>query len=175
MLTKIGRVLDFVENLINGTLMSACIVVLFINVFARYLFSAASSWAEEAIRYAVIWVTFLGCSQCAKAGTHVGIDIVIQLMPQRFHRYFNALAQFLAAAFCAVATYAGWQATMLLQTTGQRSPAILMPMSIVYFAIPLGFALTCIRFLVAGVGALRDQGGGSLITDEKGNVDMSRM
>ena len=175
MYKTIEKVLDMGENFVNGTLMIACIVVLFVNVFARYLFSAASTWAEEAIRYAIAWVTFLGCSQCAKTGTHVGIDIFIQLMPEKSHRYFNALAQFIGAAFTAVCTYAGWQMTELVITTGQRSPAILLPMWIVYFSIPLGFALTTIRFIAAGVRILLNKGSGSMLTDEEGNVDMSRM
>lgn len=175
MLKKLEKVLDTGENAITGTLMIACILVLFVNVIARKFFSAASTWAEEAIRYAIIWVTFLGCSQCAKTGTHVGIDLLIQAMPQKLQRYFNALAQFLAAVFTAVCTYAGWQALQLILTTGQRSPAILMPMWIVYFSIPLGFLLTTIRFIVAGINILRDKGSGGMLTDEEGNVDMSRM
>ena len=175
MFKKLEKILDTGENAITGTLMIACIIVLFINVIARKFFSAASTWAEESIRYAIIWVTFLGCSQCAKTGTHVGIDLVIQAMPKGLQRYFNALAQFIGAAFTAVCTYAGWEATQLVLTTGQRSPAILMPMWIIYFSIPLGFALTTIRFIVAGIGMLRNKSSGGMLTDEEGNVDMSRM
>ena len=175
MYKKIETVLDHCENFINGTLMGASVIVLFVNVFARYLFSAASTWAEEAIRYAIVWVTFLGCSQCAKTGTHVGIDIFIQILPQGCQRFFTALGQFIGAAFCAIATYCGIEATNLVLSTWQRSPAIMMPMWIIYISIPIGFALTTLRFIVAGINILLDKGAGGMLTDEEGNVDMSRM
>ena len=175
MLKTIDKYLTHAENLINGFLILAGVLVLFVNVIARGVFHAASSWAEEAIRYSIIWVTFFGGSQCAKMGNHVGIDLVIQLMPKKAQKYFNAIGQFIAAIFCAACIYAGWQATNLVLGTMQRSPAMLLPMWIVYISIPLGCLLMTIRFTVAGVRTLSDKSGGSLLTDESGNIDMNKL
>lgn len=82
MLNKLEKGLTHAENAVNGFLILAGVLVLFVNIIARAVFHNASSWAEEAIRYAIIWVTFFGGSQCAKAGNHVGIDLVIQVLPQ---------------------------------------------------------------------------------------------
>ena len=57
----------------------------------------------------------------------------------------------------------------------QRSPAMLLPMWIVYISIPLGCLLMTIRFTVAGVRTLSDKSGGSLLTDESGNIDMNKL
>lgn len=141
----------------------------------RYFFHAASSWAEEAIRYSIIWVTFIGGSQCAKQGSHVGIDLVVQFTPAGMRRYLQALGQFIAAAFTLLCLYAGYQATSLIITTSQRSPAMLMPMWIVYISIPIGCALMTIRFIVAGIAYLRDENSNSLIADEDGNVDLNKL
>ena len=76
MLNKIDKVLTHVENAITGSLFIASLLVLGWNIIMRKVFHNASTWAEEAIRYAIIWVTFVGSSQCAKSGNHVGIDIL---------------------------------------------------------------------------------------------------
>lgn len=88
MLNKLEKGLTHAENAVNGFLILAGVLVLFVNIIARAVFHNASSWAEEAIRYSIIWVTFFGGSQCAKAGNHVGIDLVIQVLPQNIQHIF---------------------------------------------------------------------------------------
>ena len=80
MLNKIDKVLTHVENAITGSLFIASLLVLGWNIIMRKVFHNASTWAEEAIRYAIIWVTFVGSSQCAKSGNHVGIDILVEAL-----------------------------------------------------------------------------------------------
>lgn len=174
MLKTIDKYLSYAENVINGTLILGGVIVLFWNIIMR-AFHAASSWAEEAIRYSIIWVTFLGSSQCAKLGNHVGIDLVVQMMPEKVQRYFNALSQFIAAIFVAACVYAGWQAMDLVITTSQKSIAMQMPMWIVYICVPLGCALMAIRFVVAGIGFLLNKNSGSLLADEEGNIDLNKL
>lgn len=82
MLNKIDKVLTHVENAITGSLFIASLLVLGWNIIMRKVFHNASTWAEEAIRYAIIWVTFVGSSQCAKSGNHVGIDILVEALPK---------------------------------------------------------------------------------------------
>lgn len=174
MLNKLEKGLTHAENAVNGFLILAGVLVLFVNIIAR-VFHNASSWAEEAIRYAIIWVTFFGGSQCAKAGNHVGIDLVIQVLPQNIQHIFYALAQFVAAIFCGFCTWAGWEATQLVIQTSQKSIAMLMTMWIVYISVPLGCLLMAIRFLVAGINYLRNTNNSSLILDEEGNVDLNKL
>lgn len=82
MLNKIDKVLTHVENAITGSLFIASLLVLGWNIIMRKVFHNASTFAEEAIRYAIIWVTFVGSSQCAKSGNHVGIDILVEALPK---------------------------------------------------------------------------------------------
>lgn len=173
-MSKLDKTLTFFEESINGGLLLAATVVLFINVIARYLFSNASTWAEEAIRYAVIWVTFYGGSLCAKNKMHVGIDIFVQKTPPQVTKILLALAQVCSAFFTAFITYYGWVATQLIIETAQKSPAMLMPMWIVYMCMPIGGAFMTFRFLLAAYAILTDKSIESeTVTD--GSVDMSRL
>ncbi len=156
MLKKIDKFLFLFEGYLPGILLLASTIVLFVNVFLRYIFSSSTTWAEEAIRYAIIWVTFVGCSICARKGSHVGIDLFAQAIPPAGKKIVLALGQFISAIFMAFSTVFGWQMFLLMVETGQKSAAMLLPMSIVYFSMPLGFGLTTIQFAISGVKCLRN-------------------
>ncbi len=151
MWNKIEKVLAGFEGYLTGTLMLASTLVLFVNVFLRYVFHSSTTWAEEAIRYAIIWVTFIGSAICARKGSHVGIDLFAQAMPPVGKKIVLAAGQFISAIMMAFCVVYGWQMFMLMLSTGQKSPAMMMPMAIVYFSMPLGFALTTIQFFIAGI------------------------
>jgi C4-dicarboxylate transporter DctQ subunit len=176
LLEKIDYVLTRVENFITGTLFLGSLVVLGVNIIMRYIFSAASSWAEEAIRYAIIWVSFIGCSQCAKAGSHVGIDIVVDMFPPKLKKISHIIALFLALFFCFVCCYLGILITKLVIITNQKSAAIQMPMWLVYISIVLGFGLTALRFLIAAILKFKeDVQTDKPWNDEQGNLDITKL
>lgn len=69
MLNKLEKGLTHAENAVNGFLILAGVLVLFVNIIARAVFHNASSWAEEAIRYSIIWVTFLAVRSAPRPAT----------------------------------------------------------------------------------------------------------
>ena len=146
---KLDKFISGLEEGVNGTLLVASTVLLFVNIILRYFFKASTTWAEEAIRYAIIWVTFFGGSICARNRMHLGIDIFIQMAPFAVGKVLKGTAQLISAFFTGMLTYYSWQLTQLIIQTAQKSPAMLMPMWIVYIAMPLGSAMMTIRFLVA--------------------------
>ena len=172
----IDKILSFVECQFPGVLLLLSVIVLFVNVVLRYFFHAATSWAEEAIRYVIIWITFVGSSLCAKKASHVGIDIFVGLLPGRAKKFVLVFSQAIPALFTAFCTVFSWQIFLMVLRTNQRSPAMLMPMAIVYFAMPLGFSLTTIRFLQNGVRVLKTPSGGleeQIQSADK--IDLSRL
>ena len=144
MLNKIDKVLTHVENAITGSLFIASLLVLGWNIIMRKVFHNASTWAEEAIRYAIIWVTFVGSSQCAKSGNHVGIDILVEALPKGCRKYVYAFSSLLACGFCVFCAWYGWSLTDMVITNNRVSAAMEMPMWILYISIPIDFGLTAI-------------------------------
>ena len=54
------RFIERAEEFFCASAILLTTVVLFVNVVLRYGFSASTSWAEELIRYLMIWITFIG-------------------------------------------------------------------------------------------------------------------
>jgi C4-dicarboxylate transporter DctQ subunit len=174
LLAKLDKTLSRIEGLIVGTMMLCTTIILFVNVIFRS-FAMASTWAEEVIRYVIVWVTFFGGSLCAKQGNHVGIDVFVQMFPsKKGQRIIRAIGYAGAAVFCAFATFAAYKITALVISTNQKSPAVLMPFWLVYIAMPLGFALMTLRFIVASITVLRSKDETTVIeVSDSGEIDMT--
>lgn len=172
---KINKALMGIEDSVNGFLLLSATIVLFINVIMRYVFHSASTWAEEAIRYAIIWVTFFGGSICVRNKMHVGIDIFVMYAPKLLKKILSAFAQLTGAIFTGFVTYYGWQITVLVIETAQKSPAMLMPMWIVYISMPIGSALMTIRFLAMAWAILTEKSDEGQDLEKQNDLDLSRL
>lgn len=133
--------------LANLALVSIVLVVL-CSVAIRYfgVFRGLLDWATEYGRFAIVWVVMLGSTIALDRGAHVGIDFS-PLIPARLHRPIRTAAAVMAFVFVAVLAWQGF--ALCLATTRQISPALGLPMSDAYLAVPVGatiMALQCVVF-----------------------------
>ncbi|SCZ82064.1 TRAP transporter small permease [Acidaminobacter hydrogenoformans] len=154
---QFGRLLSWIEESISGFLLISTTLLLFTNVLLRYVFSNSTTWAEELIRYGMIWVTFIGGSICARNKLHVGIDIVLTYFKPFARKVLETIAELMSAFFCAILTLLSFQNTMLVFETAQKSPALMMPIWLVYLAMPIGSFLMTVRFLQSAWKTANDQ------------------
>src|SRR5258708_10860960 len=56
-------------------------VVVFYQVFTRYVLNDAAGWTEEIARYLLIAVTFLGGPMAVRRSTHIPVDFVYPFLP----------------------------------------------------------------------------------------------
>jgi C4-dicarboxylate transporter DctQ subunit len=131
---------------IGSIVFMSSLAVLTVNVILRQFFSSSLTFAEEYMRYAIIWVTFLGCALCAEEDLHVGIDIFVQMSPPAARKLLKSLAMACATFFSAYMVHFSWRSTMLLLRTGQKSPIMLLPMGFIYLSMPVGMVLTTLQF-----------------------------
>ncbi len=147
MLRRLADGWNVFEEGLSAMLMISSTLILFVNVVLRYLFHNSTTWAEEVIRYSIIWVTFVGGSVCAKQGEHIGIELFTTLLPPKANKALRVFANLIAAVFVAIFAVYAFKLTMQVIQLNQRSPAIYMPMWIVYSSMPLGGFLMAARFL----------------------------
>lgn len=122
-------------------------LLLFINVVMRYVFLYPIYWAEELCRYLMVWMIFVGASQVTLQGGHVAVDIVPRLLPKRLKPVLGFLVNGVSIVFCIVLAYFAYKQMMRVRIAKQISPAMELPMWLVYLAIPLGTALMSIRYI----------------------------
>ena len=54
---KLDALLSRGEEILIGLLILSASLILFANVIARYVFNDGFSWAEELVRYQIVWLT----------------------------------------------------------------------------------------------------------------------
>lgn len=108
------------------------------------LWFKALSWSDEATRYLLIWSTFVGASCVYRARGHIAITALQNAIPHHsMKRMLEIIVHLLCMIVCAVGLYFGLM--YALKQSAQLSPAMRIPMSYIYAAIPTGFGLILLQ------------------------------
>jgi TRAP-type transport system small permease protein len=131
-LHALNRLLFWVGFAVFGTLMLNILV----SIAARYLNVRVANidWVEETSRFLFIWLSFLGAALATERMTHIRIDFVARLLRGRTRLVLEILVVLAMLAFAAVMTYEGLVVTL---RASDRSPVLLLPMSLAYLALPV--------------------------------------
>lgn len=109
------------------------------------------TWTEEAARYFMVWVVFVGAAIGARLSVHVGIEAFVNLLPARLTRASYILSGIISLVFSLIVCYYGLQLVDEIRGYSQTSPAIEIPMIWVYAAAPVGAFLMAVHFMQAAV------------------------
>jgi C4-dicarboxylate transporter DctQ subunit len=149
------KVLNKIEENFCGMALLATTLIIFVNVVMRYFLDYGITWAEEGVRYLMIWIAFIGGSICFRKGVHVSIDFFLDIAPKRSQVYIVAAVTIISMVFTAAMSYYGVKLVMFIMNSGQVTPALSMPMWIPYLAIPIGFVLMTMRNIVIFIKILQ--------------------
>jgi C4-dicarboxylate transporter DctQ subunit len=145
----LDRMATFLEETFVGFTLLFATLLLFFGVVMRYFFNYAFEWSDELIRYLIIWSTFVGGGLCAQKGMHVKMDILLRLMPAGFLRYWNMFLTAVAILFSLFCMWQGYRMVLLTQSFGRTGVSFPLPMWIPYLAVPGGYTLMFLHFLVS--------------------------
>lgn len=143
----LNRGLSRVEEVFAAVGLLLTSVIVFVNVVLRYGFRSGVPWSDELVRYLMIWVTFVGAAICVREGLHVGIEILINRLEGVAKKVALTIVAAIGLAFSYSFARLGLEAVRFLKMTGQVSPAMELPMWIVYIILPLGGCLMALRYL----------------------------
>lgn len=135
------------EKYIIFLLSTVMVVVIFIQVFMRYVMSNSLSWSEELARYCFIWLIYIGISYAVKRHRHIKVDAALLLFKDKTKIYFSLISNILFLIFCVYVVIYGYGIASQLLSFGQTTPALQIPTGIVYLAPPVGMGLAGIRLI----------------------------
>lgn len=156
---QLARVVTKIEEVLlaGGILGIAGLTIA--NVLTRTLFGHSLVFAEEISRFLIIVVTFLGLGYAAAQGRHIRMTAIYDQVPERSRK---ALRMFITGTTALLLFYFGYlsvrYAVGTVRELGSVSPALSVPLWIVYLAVPLGFVLAGIQYVLAFVKNLTSPG-----------------
>ena len=84
--SKVGQFTDKVEETLIAFFLGAMTMLTFVNVVMRYLFNDNILWALEVTVFLFAWMVLVGASYGVKKHFHIGVDVVINLLPEQFRK-----------------------------------------------------------------------------------------
>jgi TRAP-type C4-dicarboxylate transport system permease small subunit len=151
-LSLYGRVMRFLA----GTSMLAIVVIMIVQVFARYVLNASLIWAEELCRYILIWQSFLLIGIAYQQGELIVLDMLSGKLSPSVRFLIRLLVSLPVCYFLYLMVrhgivYAGrFQAQTIpaidfIWTSLVGKPAH-VPIFWVYVSVPVGCAILLVHF-----------------------------
>lgn len=134
-LNILDSILKFLVVVGNGLML----LLVFGQVITRYFFNYTPHFGEELARYLFVWVVFLSLPLVARYGGHMAIETLTSRVHGATLKFLNIMADIFTIIFLCVMVWCGIE--MVMRTSFQTSPAMLIPMSWVYSVIPFGCAV----------------------------------
>jgi len=132
-------------RLVVKILMAAMTMDVLLGVFFRYVVHDALTWTEEAARYLMIWMGFLGTGLALREGNHVAVEFLVDKMYADARRVLFVIIRLLSLFFLLSVIGAG--AVLLLRVRSQSTPVLAISMMWPYLAIPTGCLLTALEMV----------------------------
>lgn len=123
------------------------------QVFNRFVLGLPLSWSEEFQKFGHIWMVFLAIPVAYRRGAHIGMDMLLNMMPGPAQRGIGAMIELM---WLALAAAIGVFTLRLMEVAKfQDSPGLGLPMDWVYSGMVIGalyLALVAVRRLLARLG-----------------------
>lgn len=143
------------EEIFLVILLIAATVLVFVQVFTRYVMKIPLPWSEEIARYMFLWLTWVGASFATKERKHVNIDVIYQKLPRAGQKTCIVLSTLIWLAFVCIMVYISVKLTASVASGGQIAVGSGIRMWIPYASIPTGMILMLFRLIQNCVHDLR--------------------
>lgn len=137
----LNKILETVLGLLVAVMVLGCIW----QVITRFVLNNPSKYTEELLRYLLIWTTMLGVPYAYGKDKHLSINIAVKYFSPKGKVMTNIFIEALILVLSVFVMVAGgWMVTM--NSAGQISPAMHMPMQLYYAGVPVsGVLMVCYR------------------------------
>ncbi|MGY0399939.1 MAG: TRAP transporter small permease [Ostreibacterium sp.] len=147
-------------------LLLALTTLVFAEVVARFEFNTGIDWAEEVIQFVAAWFVLFGASYGIKVGAHIGVNVFVDILPNKIHRFFSLIAVVLCLIYCGLFLYGSWVYLAKLRLIGIELDDFPIPKWIPSSILFIGFVLLAVRFLQLGWKIIIGQTDGFAFSNE---------
>ncbi len=135
---KFRAIVDKILSRVLIVIMGVMVINVLWQVFSRYFLGEPSSFTDELARYLMIWVGILGAAYVSGKNGHVAIDVLPSRLSKENQKKLKNIVGILIILFSITAlVIGGSRLVYITYVLKQFSPALQMPLSLVYLVIPI--------------------------------------
>ncbi len=124
------------------TALMVMVLVMFLQVVLRYVFSTGFAWSEELSRFLMIYMIFIGGAVLSSHDGHISVTILDELLKGVSYKVIKVIQYLISLAYC------GFMAKIGLSTlpivARQKTPNMQITMDWIYMIIPVSMILMVI-------------------------------
>ncbi|MGL6065399.1 MAG: TRAP transporter small permease [Fusobacteriaceae bacterium] len=146
--------MEKIRNKINKVIIIFTSLVLILLVLAvtwqvvsRYILNSPSTFTDEFSRFSLIWIGLLGATYSFGIKAHLSIDLIITRLKEKNQIFLKIfIAMIVSLLVLLVQIIGGGQ--LSLNTMGQLSPSLQIPMGVVYSILPLSGIINLLYMII---------------------------
>lgn len=134
--------------MLAAALLCALVVLILVEVGARYLRWFSLAWGLEAAEYMLYAITFLGAPWVLREQGHIAVELVVERLPPRPRRMARRAADALGALVCALLVFFSCRVLWRSYAAGTMvHKSFIFPEWLVYAGMPPIFLLLLAVYL----------------------------
>jgi len=143
---NISRVVEACENVCLASAVIGSVVISVVGVFFRYFLGFSLSWVEEVAGYLLVAVITIGIGPAARAGSHLRVDMLLQLIP-RTKKSLNLLSSAVTLGASIILLILSLEFVAGYFKSDRRLTSLYwLPEGILLLVMPLGYLIAVYRF-----------------------------
>ena len=140
-LSDLSRLLDIICGVLIAVMLGLMVIFTIAQVVCRTWFTALS-WSEEAVRFLLIWSTFLGAACVYRHGGNIAITVIQNLFPESLQKFLRITVHAACLVLFCVLCYYGF---LYCDRQVRTAAAIPIKMKYVYMCLPVSMIMLIIH------------------------------
>lgn len=132
------------------------VVTMAVEVIRREVFAYSSIWGEEVVRYAFIYLVWIGAASAVRERAHIRIDVLFALVGERAKALLYILGDLVMLFVAVLAVYWSFETLSVSWRFGSVSHGLRISMVWFLAAVPVGFSLMIFRLIQSLVRDVAD-------------------
>ena len=136
------------------------VTTMVVEVIRREVFAYSSIWGEEVVRYAFIYLAWIGAASAVRERAHIRIDVIFVYLSNRVKALLYLFGDLVMLGVAVLAVWWSLETVSVSWKFGSVSHGLRVSMVWFLMAVPIGFSLMIFRLLQSIARDLRDMAAG---------------
>ena len=155
-----------VEYWLNVLLYAYILVIVFVEVVARYVFKVSIVWSEETAVYAFIWMSYLAMARLARTRSHLAFTPLRDMMSRGWQLACLLVSDLALGVLAVIVVVYMWRPIADSVSFHQTMQGADLPIWIATLAVPVGWLMVLIRTTQRALDAIGNYRHGGIVAEE---------
>jgi len=152
----IGMLNRNIERLALLLFYTMLVATMAVEVVRREVFAYSSIWGEEIVRYAFIYLAWIGAASAVRERAHIRIDVLFNYAGPKTKALLYIFGDLVMLVFAVIAVWWSLETVAVSWKFGSVSHGLRMSMVWFLAAVPIGFSLMAFRLVQSLVRDIAD-------------------